>query len=133
MEQIAIIFIKNSEDKFFVHKRRDDKKHSPGKYGIGAGGRLDPGEDALTAAKRELYEETGLTNSIEALFDFEFVNAEGQTCHSHFHLTVSDDAIPVHEEEWSSAEWLTADQINKLCEEDKLCIDTAMAWKQFRS
>lgn len=35
------------------------------------GGHIEPGEDALTAAKRELYEESGATKfDIEPLFDY---------------------------------------------------------------
>lgn len=43
-----------------MHKRADDKKLFPG-FWIGPGGHVDEGEDVLSAAIREIQEETGVT------------------------------------------------------------------------
>ena len=45
--------------KVLMHKRSEDKKKFPG-FWIGPGGHIDEGEDALTAAIREVEEETGV-------------------------------------------------------------------------
>lgn len=47
------------DDSVLMHKRADDKKKFPG-FWIGPGGHIDAGEDALSAALREVYEETGI-------------------------------------------------------------------------
>lgn len=46
-------------DAVLLHKRSADKKLFPG-YWIGPGGHIDEGEDALSAAIREVREETGV-------------------------------------------------------------------------
>lgn len=47
------------DNKVLMHKRALDKKKFPG-YWIGPGGHIDEGEDALSAAVREVREETGV-------------------------------------------------------------------------
>jgi 8-oxo-dGTP diphosphatase len=47
-------------DKVLMHKRAENKAKWPGVW-IGPGGHIDEGEDALTAAIREVEEETGVT------------------------------------------------------------------------
>lgn len=39
---VAIIIIRDNDGNFFVHRRNKSKKLFPGKYGPGAGGRLEP-------------------------------------------------------------------------------------------
>lgn len=46
-------------DKVLMHKRAADKKKFPG-FWIGPGGHVEAGEDVLTAAIREIKEETGV-------------------------------------------------------------------------
>jgi 8-oxo-dGTP pyrophosphatase MutT (NUDIX family) len=50
------------DDKVLLHKRSETKKKFPG-FWIGPGGHVNEGEDALTAAMREVREETGVTIS----------------------------------------------------------------------
>lgn len=48
------------DGKVLMHKRAETKAKWPG-FWIGPGGHIDEGEDALTAAIREIKEETGVT------------------------------------------------------------------------
>lgn len=48
------------EDKVLTLKRRSDKQIYPNKVS-GFGGKVEPGEDLFSSAKREFFEETGLT------------------------------------------------------------------------
>lgn len=48
------------DNKVLMHKRAEDKKKFPG-YWIGPGGHIDQGEDPLTAAIREVKEETNVS------------------------------------------------------------------------
>jgi 8-oxo-dGTP diphosphatase len=52
------VYIVHGEE-VLMHKRSTDKKKFPG-YWIGPGGHIDAGEDALSAAIREVREETGV-------------------------------------------------------------------------
>jgi 8-oxo-dGTP diphosphatase len=56
----TLIFIRNDE-KVLLIKGAKDKKIWPGLYN-GIGGHIERGEDALSAAERELFEETGIKN-----------------------------------------------------------------------
>lgn len=47
------------DGKVLMHKRAEDKKKFPG-FWIGPGGHVDEGEDVLSAAMREIKEETGV-------------------------------------------------------------------------
>ena len=46
-------------DQVLIHRRSLTKSRFPG-FILGPGGRLDQGEDVVTAAVREIYEETGI-------------------------------------------------------------------------
>jgi 8-oxo-dGTP pyrophosphatase MutT (NUDIX family) len=55
---VANMALINSDHKILLLKRSDNLR-KPGIWGC-PGGMVDPGEDQLQAAKRELYEETGI-------------------------------------------------------------------------
>lgn len=63
----AVLIIKSG--KVLLVKHTEKAGHLTGIYGL-PGGRLNPGEDEIEAAKRELKEETGLEATIEDLLDF---------------------------------------------------------------
>ncbi len=54
------------DGKVLLLKRGETSKNFPG-YWIGPGGRVDDGEDVLTAAVREVFEETGIRISEEKI------------------------------------------------------------------
>jgi 8-oxo-dGTP diphosphatase len=56
------LIILTCEDKVLLLKGADTKRLWAGLYN-GVGGHIEQGEDVLTAAKRELFEETGITPS----------------------------------------------------------------------
>lgn len=56
----TLIFIFD-EDRVLLLKGRPDKKIWPGLYN-GLGGHIEQGEDVLTAARRELFEEAGISS-----------------------------------------------------------------------
>ncbi|KXO09145.1 Nudix hydrolase [Moritella sp. JT01] len=57
--------IVNDEGKLLLFQYKDE--HKPAPFWATAGGELTEGDTYLDVAKRELYEETGLTNDISEL------------------------------------------------------------------
>jgi 8-oxo-dGTP diphosphatase len=64
VEQVAIIVLTDRVGRVLMQHRSHDAHPEPGRW-TPPGGRLEPGEDAVTAAHRELLEETGLTAVLE--------------------------------------------------------------------
>ena len=131
-KEIVVIFIKNSKGEFFIHQRLATKKTFPNRYGLGAGGHVDEGEDKEVAAKRELLEETGLATPVEYLFSEDFETPEiFQTVH--LFITHTDEPIETDQSEWQWSGWKTKEEINVLSAEEKLCTDTNVLYKKFVS
>lgn len=64
---IAVLIIKGN--KVLLVKHKDGAQHLTGTYGL-PGGRLNEGEDEITASVREISEETGLETTKEDLKEF---------------------------------------------------------------
>jgi 8-oxo-dGTP pyrophosphatase MutT (NUDIX family) len=60
VHEIAIIVLTDQAGRVLMQHRGHDAPVEPGRW-TPPGGHLEPGEDALAAAHRELLEETGLT------------------------------------------------------------------------
>lgn len=59
--RIVRIFVLNHDNMVLLHRRNPALTDSPNKWDQSAGGHVDEGEDYLAAAKRETYEELGIT------------------------------------------------------------------------
>jgi 8-oxo-dGTP diphosphatase len=57
---VAVVFLVDPAGRVLMQHRSRDAKVSPNQWGM-PGGRVEPGEQPVEAARRELYEETGLT------------------------------------------------------------------------
>jgi 8-oxo-dGTP diphosphatase len=61
---VAVVVLTDRVGRVLMQHRGPDKRAEPGRWGPPCG-LVEPGEDALTAAHRELLEETGLTAALE--------------------------------------------------------------------
>ncbi|HEU5075593.1 MAG TPA: NUDIX domain-containing protein, partial [Polyangiaceae bacterium] len=97
--RIAITIIRRKNGDYFVHQRLASKRQYPSLYGVGAGGSCEPGEPPATAAARELAEETGLSGTLQPLFNLEY--REPGTCHELFVFEITTEESPGHDvSEW---------------------------------
>ena len=73
---VHIVVFHPETGEILLQKRRMDKDIQPGKWDTAVGGHLDAGEDFITAARRELAEELGITGSVQLvhLFDSKIRN-----------------------------------------------------------
>lgn len=71
-----VIVIHPDREHLLLQKRSSSKDIQPGKWDTAVGGHLDPGEDYLAGARRELAEELGITGEVELrhLFDSQIRN-----------------------------------------------------------
>lgn len=63
---VVHIWIVDSAGRFLLQRRSDEKKLMPGEWAA-TGGAATAGEDSFTAARRELYEELGISATRETL------------------------------------------------------------------
>lgn len=60
IHRVAHVLVVNAKGEVLLQKRSGRKDIQPGKWDTSVGGHLDPGEDYLAAARREMAEELGL-------------------------------------------------------------------------
>lgn len=76
VHEVAIVVLTDRAGRVLMQHRGPDAGVEPGRW-TPPGGHLEPGEDAMTAARRELLEETGLTAVLQLGRVVEQVGADG--------------------------------------------------------
>ncbi len=108
----TLIFIRN-DDEILLIKGAKDKKIWPGLYN-GIGGHIERGEDALSAAHRELFEETGLKNINLDLRAIIIIDVEEYQGISMFVFVGNSDKKLLVSSEEGILDWIKIDQIKEL-------------------
>ncbi len=131
-KRIAIIFIRNADGAYFVHRRLASKRTYPNLYGLGAGGSIEASETAKHGAERELREETGLISPL--LFVTRFTFAQDSDAYEIHLFSTESDGSPAHcSSEWEWSGWMNPSEVQQLFENDLLCPDTADAYERYRA
>jgi 8-oxo-dGTP pyrophosphatase MutT (NUDIX family) len=124
--EVAIIVLRDGDGSYFLHQRRPDKSTFPSRWGVGAGGAVEEGEEPWDAAQRELWEETGCAPALRHCFFLHHVDDEVNSRMHVFEATVNREDVGFDESEWSDSNWFTQDQLIDLAKrDDTLCPDTA--------
>ena len=126
----VVIIVQNSSGQLFVHQRSADKKMFPLLYGLGAGGNVEPEENPVQAAKRELKEELGLDAKAESLFSIDFESDEVKHTVHVFKALHDGEVKPCKEFRWSG--WMNIKQVDQLATDNKLCPDTKVLYEKWR-
>jgi 8-oxo-dGTP pyrophosphatase MutT (NUDIX family) len=101
-------------ERIYVHRRTAEKLIFPGAYDCWAGGVLDPGEEPLEAARRELAEELGITGApLTPLPRFPY-DQDGIRYHVFPYETSWDGPITWQPEEVAWGAWMTLDELRAL-------------------
>lgn len=132
--------VQSADGKFVVEKRSEKIIYSPGMLEIGFGGLVDAGEPPLTSARRELFEELGIsaaTRDFRPLFKYRITSY-----HPHYktrtrtHIYVYAVTIPssntrlkLQEDEVQDAYWLSGLQIRRLIRGHRLKHFGRLAWE----
>lgn len=99
MHRFAAVAVLDQRGWLLMQERGHDALHAPGRWGY-PGGDLEPGEDSVTAAIRELEEETGLVVGREELHSLGVCRFHSESCGEDdefelfaVRLTVTDDDV----------------------------------------
>jgi dihydrofolate reductase/ADP-ribose pyrophosphatase YjhB (NUDIX family) len=128
----VVVIIRDQAGRYFAHRRRADKKYYPGKWELGAGGKLDQLETPEAAAKRELHEQTSLKTMLTHCFNFDFTDG-ATTRKIHVFETLVKKPQGYNNEQWDEVSWMTAEQINELAADGQLSPDTKEIYQHYRS
>ena len=108
-------------DKRVLLTLRHPHKHHGNTWEI-TGGSVVAGEDSLTAAQRELSEETGISVPVEKLiFCRKYLGNHAIYHLYHVEADITEKDIVLQEGETVDARLVTADEFKKLTEEGKIC------------
>lgn len=104
------VIVRDTYGRVFVHRRTPTKDVYPSRWDFTAGGVVLYGEDPRAAARRELFEELGVTSDLESLGESDYAD-DHMSYHAFRYVTTYDGPIVAQPEEvvhgaWSSIERL---------------------------
>lgn len=128
--QVVLILLRKRNGDWFVHQRLATKPRFPGLFGLGAGGSIEAGEKPDAAARRELFEETGIDAAPSFLFSFEYRGPNHRHELQVYELLTASE--PRHDQrEWQWSGWLDESRVRQLAAKDQLCPDTKAVLERY--
>jgi isopentenyldiphosphate isomerase len=125
------ILVFNSKGEVFVQKRTMTKDIYPGYYDVATGGVVLADESYDLSAERELAEELGAQNTpLIPHFDFKHED-DNNIVWGRLYTCTYDGKITLQEEEVESGEFLTIDEVLKLCKKEPFTPDGLYALKRY--
>ena len=104
---VVDILIKHVDGTYLLTKRHPDKDVYPGFWEASAGGSAVSGEEQLEAAKREMFEETGLKSDDFTLVNWSFSDKSHSMFYSYLAIVDCDkDSVVLQEEETVDYKWV---------------------------
>ena len=121
---IVNIVIINEDKKILLQKRSMNKVVNPGKWGL-TGGKVDAGEDTLTTAVRETYEEIGVKlNKEEVKFLCKYIDGKGLFIIYYVEKNINIEDCKIQTEEVDELRYFSIDELDKLEKvEGKECLE----------
>ncbi len=116
---VVEILVRHKDGDFLLMKRSFEKPSFGGMYEASAGGAAQKGEGPTEAAKRELYEETGIrAESLESLGSMHYKN---MIVHQFICLTDCEkDSVRLQEGETIGYKWIDEDEFREFVNSDRM-------------
>lgn len=131
VHRVAHVLVFNRRGELLLQKRALTKDVQPGRWDTSVGGHLDPGEDYLTAAVREMEEELGISGipltfmySSKMRNDFESENVAT-------YLARYDGDIRFNPEEIEAVRFWSAEEIEATLGSGRLTPNFEEEWRMF--
>ncbi len=105
------IVVRNSRGEIFVHRRTDTKDVYPGLFDLAAGGVIAAGEDPDESARREVFEELGVTGVPLRRIGVDTYADEHTSYVAFLYETVYDGPIRLQPEEVAWGDWMSPAQV----------------------
>ncbi len=135
MHRSAQVLLFNSSGELFLQKRSQNKDEFPGLWDSSAAGHVDPGEDYIDCARRELAEELGVHAPLEldALFRFPASEDTGWE-HCSVFRCVHDGPLRLQEDEVDEGKWLSPPEMDRLVNDahSELTPAVQKIWRRLR-
>ena len=115
---VCEIIVKHKDGSYLI-MQRDTRKHLGGMWEATAGGSALQGENPITCARRELYEETGIVS--DSLVEIGRVLHHEHKSFYVEYLCITDvdkNSIVLQEGETSDYKWITADELRRLSRDE---------------
>lgn len=123
IHRIVRIMVEGSSSRILLQKRSNNMESYPGCWDHSAAGHVDSGEDYLSAAKRELFEEIGIkAENLEEIGSyFSDDSSDGQTIkrfNKVYKLVSESNPAKLQKSEVEEVKWFTLDEIKKFIEDN---------------
>ena len=117
---VVDILIKHVDGTYLLTKRHPEKDVYPGFWEASAGGSAKTGEENLEAAKREMFEETGLKSEDFKLVSHTFSDRSHSMFYSYLAVVDCDkDSVVLQEEETVDYKWVDEQGFLEYVDSDK--------------
>ena len=133
MKQTVLCYLERDGKYLMIHKTKKDENHD--KW-LGVGGKIEAGESPYDAARREIYEESGLTvNALNYRGIITFVSDEWGTEYMHLFSSSEFSGEPVYKCDEGTLCWVKKEDVSALpiWEGDKIFLSLLDTEKRFFS
>lgn len=116
--RLVRIFVANSQGQILLQLRSPKKRIQPNKWDQSVGGHVDEGEDYLTAAKREVLEELGISDvaftEIGKYYKESVINGINHKKFNTIYKINYDGDVSFPEEEIAEIKWFNREELDDL-------------------
>lgn len=113
MHRVVHVLVFNEKGEILLQKRSKNKDVAPGKWDTSVGGHVNPGEDLISSAIREMNEELGiLKDDLKYLYSYVHANSY-ETEHVTTFGVVHDGGITFNREEIEEVRFWSIEEIKK--------------------